>query len=216
LVIDRAFPDDTLNKRMIESGRADLAYAPVEDRGAAPARAAHARFHALAETHLSFIWRSLRRLGVPDAGVDDAVQKVFLIALRRLDDIQEGHERAFLFATAMHVAADVRRVLARTRTRERSDDDALDAAVDSAPTPDQAVDQKRARALLDEVLDAMDDDLRVVFVLFEIEGLTSPEIASLLGIPLGTAASRLRRSREHFHTIAKRVRTSVSRGGGDP
>ena len=44
----------------------------------------------------------------------------------------------------------------------------------------------------------MDDELRRVLVLFEIEELTSQQIAELLEIPLGTAKSRLRRARGEF------------------
>ena len=55
-----------------------------------------------------------------------------------------------------------------------------------------------ARKLPDPNLSTMDMDLRTTFVLFELEGLSTPEIAQLAEIPLGTAASRLRRAREHF------------------
>jgi RNA polymerase sigma-70 factor (ECF subfamily) len=68
--------------------------------------------------------------------------------------------------------------------------------------------------LLDEVLDAMTMDLRTVFVLFELEELPTAEIARLLEIPVGTAASRLRRAREEFHVLAKRVRARLSFRGG--
>ena len=50
----------------------------------------------------------------------------------------------------------------------------------------------------DEVLDVMPIDLRTVFVLFELEGMSTVEIAPVLGIPVGTASSRLRRAREEF------------------
>jgi RNA polymerase sigma-70 factor (ECF subfamily) len=197
---------------MIESGRLPYtAPASSEEEVSAPRDASSHRFRALAEANIDFIWRSLRRLGVPEPAVDDAVQQVFCIAHRRLEDIREGRECAFLFGTALHVAADIRRRLARAR--EHADEKALDAAVDGAPTPDQIIHEKQARALLDEVLEAMDEELRIVFVLFEIEAMTQPEIASLISIPVGTVASRLRRSREQFHAIAKRVRARALRCG---
>jgi RNA polymerase sigma-70 factor (ECF subfamily) len=48
------------------------------------------------------------------------------------------------------------------------------------------------------MLDQMPLDLRVVFVLYEIEELKMAEIATVVGIPQGTVASRLRRGRAHF------------------
>ena len=55
------------------------------------------------------------------------------------------------------------------------------------------------------VLRQMSDDLRTVFVLFEIEGMTVPEVAEVVGIPLGTAASRLRRAREKFRKVVRAI-----------
>ena len=166
----------------------------------------------LVAAHFDFIWRSLRRLGVPQAEVDDAAQKVFCVALRRAGDIADGSERAFLFTTALHIAADVQR--AQRRRREVSDDDALAQAVEPMCDAEELVDRKRARRILDDVLDVMNLDLRSVFVLAELEELTAREIAALLGLPVGTVSSRLRRARDEFRTIARRFRAR-SAGGAD-
>lgn len=186
-----------------------LAGPALEAKPAPDARAR--RVCALVAAHQDFIWRSLRRLGVPAAQVDDATQEVFCVAVRRLDDIDRARERSFLFGVAMRVASDARR--AHARSRERADQTAIDGAVATAKNPEGALQEQQDRALLDEALDALDDELRAVFVLFEIEGLTSPEIASLLGLALGTVASRLRRGRERFHEAASRLRARMERGG---
>ena len=78
------------------------------------------------------------------------------------------------------------------------------------PNAEQLLERRQARALLDQLLDEMPEDLRVVFVLFELEELSTPQIAELCALPIGTVASRLRRAREEFHAIAKRLR---ARGG---
>ncbi|MDX2091773.1 MAG: sigma-70 family RNA polymerase sigma factor [Kofleriaceae bacterium] len=67
--------------------------------------------------------------------------------------------------------------------------------IDLAPSPAEVADRQRARAVLDRILDAMDDDLRAVFVLYELEELTMSEIANTLELTPGTVASRLRRAR---------------------
>lgn len=146
-----------------------------------------------------FIWRLLRRLGVPPDNVSDAVQQVFLIAAERVDDIREASERAFLFGTAVRLSQTSRRRLAREVSHEEPD---LDAS--PLPGPEELSDQKRARELLDRVLEEMPLDVRTVFVLFELEGLTSPEIAQMVDVPLGTVASRLRRGRELFRQLVER------------
>src|SRR5262249_38628570 len=149
---------------------------------------------------------------VPEHLVDDATQQVFLIASNKLDRIPEGGERGFLFATVGNVAAHARRKLARGREQPYAEGH---EAIDAAPLADDVIAERQARKLLDEVLDALADDLRTVFVLYELEELSVPEIAELLRIPGGTVSSRLRRAREEFHKAAKRVRAqsaSLSRG----
>lgn len=172
------------------------------------------RLAALARENFHFIWRSLRRLGVSQGGVDDAAQQVFEVAARRLEEIEPGRERAFLFKTAVLVAAEATRKAAAHRARDGGDAvDELDAPL---PSPEEASDWLRRRLLLDRVLAAMPVELRVVFVLFELEELTMVEIARLLELPQGTVASRLRRAREAFHEEARRCRELASPKGGRP
>ena len=144
------------------------------------------------------VWRVVRRIGLPVEAADDATQQVFLVAAERLDDIAEGSERAFVFGTALRVARTFKRRLARELPSEEGDRNAS-----PLPRPDELADQKRAREVLDAVLQQMPADLRAVFVLFELEGMTTPEIAELFEIPVGTAASRLRRAREKFRERVK-------------
>ncbi len=165
------------------------------------------RVRALVRAHFGFVWRSALRLGLPEDAADDAAQQVFIVLARRIDDVEEGAEKSFLYRTTTHVVAELRRSHARRVARVRGgDDEELAAATDPDPGPDEALERKRARALLDTVLDQLDDDVRQVFVLFELEHLAVPEIARLLDIPEGTASSRLRRGREQFQKIADRLR----------
>ena len=177
----------------------------------APSQADLTRLARAASESFEFLWRVLRRLGVlPEAAVDDAVQRVFEIATRKAGRIPEGAERAFLFRTAVLVAAEERRRQRQSALRAGSDDPLeLESA---GPDPEHALSQRRDRALLDEALDALPEKLRTAFVLFELEGLTCAQIAVLLEIPPGTAASRLRLAREQFHTVARRLRAHYSRG----
>jgi RNA polymerase sigma-70 factor (ECF subfamily) len=163
----------------------------------------------LVHDHFDFIWRSLRRLGVPLQQTDDAAQKVFWIATQKLQGLDVERERSFLFAIALRVAADERRWLRRRREVAPS---SFEELRDSAPPPDELLEQRRARDLLDRILEEMPFDLRVVFVLFELEDMTMFEVAALLEIPNGTVASRLRRAREVFDQQVARFR--ARRTGG--
>ena len=172
------------------------------------------RLEAMARESFAFIWRSLRRLGVRESAVDDAAQKVFEIATRRLATIREGAERSFLFNTAVRVALEFRR---KEASRRETADGALDEIEDQALLPDETAEWKRRRQVLDGVFESMPIELRAVFVLFELEGMGTLDIAALLQIPRGTVASRLRRARQHFQEHVKRVRAGRNFGkGGKP
>lgn len=181
-----------------------------EPRLTAPLSAeAAARFRGLVDAYFDFIWRSLRGLGVPSAGLDDAAQQVFWVAAQKLAVIAPGSERSFLFQTARGIAANLHR--ARSRSRELLDENAIAALVDTAPNPEQLASSKQASELLALFLEALPEDLRTVFILFELEGVTTAEMAEMLDLPMGTVASRLRRGREEFQAAAKRFQ--ASRGG---
>ncbi len=169
-----------------------------------------ARLRAMVDESFTFIWRSLRGMGVPAASLDDAAQQVFWIAAQKLDTIVIGSERAFLFATARGVSANVRRAVARRR--EDFDEGAFAEMHDASPDPEAAAQKKQARQHLDRILSEMSEEMRTTFVLFELEELTSLEIAKLLSIPAGTVASRVRRARETFQRAVDKLR----REGGGP
>ncbi len=168
---------------------------------------ADARLRQLVDRHLDFVARVLRNLGTPDGDVDDAVQKTFLVLSDRLDGVRPGAEKAFLFQTAANVAAHVRRTLARRR--EVAEDRAPERS-EEVPSPEVLADRSRARVLLDQVLEALDDDARAVFVLYELEEMTMAEIATALELAPGTVASRLRRARSQFKDGIRRLQTRTA------
>lgn len=179
-------------------------------RSAPPAQAHEARVEAFVREHHAFAWRCLRRLGLSPADADDAAQRVFVIATTRYDEIAAGAERAFLFRTAAHVAAKARRSLGRRR--ESLQADSSDER-DDVPGADELVDQRRARQLLDSVLSELPPDLAAVIILFEIEGLTSAEVALALDLRPGTVASRLRRARAEIERRVTRHLAKVRHQG---
>jgi RNA polymerase sigma-70 factor (ECF subfamily) len=180
----------------------------AEDAPAVVGAGDQARLRAMVGEHFDFIWRALARMGIPRTEIADSAQQVFLVASRRLPSIAVGSERSFLIGTALRVASDVRRTLGR---RREVPEDEGDEPTSPVPPPDELAHQRQLRAVLDGVLAAMPDDLRVVFVLFELEEMSTPEIAALLEIPVGTAASRLRRAREAFDRLVARIPTGGQR-----
>jgi RNA polymerase sigma-70 factor (ECF subfamily) len=151
----------------------------------------------------------LRRLGVPEGAVEDAAQKVMWVIAEKIDDIVPGREKTFLFGVALRVAQATRREC--HKWRENTDEHLLLEAPAAGLDPGEELDERRARALLDGLLASMPLDLRTVFILYELEELTMAEIARTLDIPNGTVASRLRRARESFEALARRLQARQAR-----
>jgi RNA polymerase sigma-70 factor (ECF subfamily) len=158
----------------------------------------------LYETHFDFVWRSLRRLGVPNADVADAIQEVFLTVHRKLGEF-EGRCKVstWLFQIAYGVAR-TRRRKAHVR-REVLDGTEFDELAEASGSPEDALSHQRDIELLDRVLDSMSLEQRAVFMLFEIEELSCEQIAQLLEIPLGTVYSRLRLGRTAFYRALRQI-----------
>jgi RNA polymerase sigma-70 factor, ECF subfamily len=169
------------------------------------------RLRRMVDTYVDFVARVLRNAGTPEADIDDDVQRTFIAVANRLDDIRAGAEKTFLLQTALRVAAHARRTVARRREVQS---EVAPEVVDPTATPDQLMDQYRARQMLDNVLDGMSLDLRTVFVLYEFEELNMAEIAGVLGIPRGTVASRLRRARLDFHERVRALEGAANAEAG--
>ncbi|AKV02043.1 RNA polymerase sigma factor RpoE [Labilithrix luteola] len=157
-----------------------------------------------------FVWRAALRLGVAETMVEDVVQEIFLVIHRRLPEF-EGRSslKTWIFGIALRVVRLHRRTVMRRRLDARSRAEDVDPAALPDRTdcgPDAALARRQAMALLSAVLDELDDELREVFVLADIEGLTVPEIAEALATNANTVYSRLRTARKAFEQGLARAR----------
>jgi RNA polymerase sigma-70 factor (ECF subfamily) len=172
-----------------------------------PPQVQRERFDALYREHFDFVFRNLRRLGVPEATVDDALQDVFLVVLRRIDGFQAGtHAKAWLFAIALRVAGNYRRALGRRGITAPLAPDALASA---QLGPFDRLSRNEAARVLHAFLESLDPDKRAVFVMAELEQMTAPEIAVALSANANTVYSRLRAARIAFEQLLGGMR-------GDP
>jgi len=154
------------------------------------------RFHALYREHFDFVFRNLRRLGVPSASVDDALQEVYLVVLRRIGDFDEGSSpRAWLFAIALRVAGNFRRTQRRRGDVVPLSEPSIEG---SWPSPFDDLARAEAGRVLHEFLDTLGDAKRGVFVMAELEHMTAPEIAHALSLNVNTVYSRLQAARQEF------------------
>ena len=170
---------------------------PTEVDPAVRLLGASARLQAMFDAHHAMVWRILRRYGLDADAAADIGQQAYLVALERIADIRPGSERAFLVGTALRLARSSGRKTARLQ---------LETSLDQQlPAVGQPESQAIVLELLDRVLSQLDPTLVEVFMLFDVEGFSAPEIARALGIPAGTVASRVRRAREEFRLVVSRL-----------
>jgi RNA polymerase sigma-70 factor (ECF subfamily) len=155
--------------------------------------------------HAAFVASFLARIGIDRPELDDVVQEVFMIAHRR-GGFQAGPARptTWLADIAIRVAANRRR--ARRRARVAPDEEKVARQAAGDPTPVEAIDARRSLDRVQRALEAVDEDKRAVFVLYELEGESCEAIAAGLGIPIGTVYSRLHAARKKFTRAYERLR----------
>lgn len=171
-------------------------------------RSLEERLQRIACEEYDFIWRSLRRFGVRPPETDDAAQQVFVILASKLRNVEPGKERSYLFSLVMKVASNVRR---RSATRREVSEEDSELSPSVLPSVEAEHDRAVGRAMLDAILAKMPDERRAAFVLVELEELPMVEAAGILGVPVGTIASRVGRAREDIRAAIARLR---ARGQG--
>ena len=160
------------------------------------------------DAHGDFVWRVLARSGVRDADLRDATQEVFIVVARKHDERnRESSLTTWLYGVAVRVAANYRR---KAHRRHEELTDALpETARDSDANdgdPERAFANEEARLRLAAILDELPPEQRIVFMMFELDEKTCPEIAETLGIPLGTVYTRLRLARVRFEESVAKAR----------
>jgi len=170
-------------------GRGEVEWAPVPSGpDSAPS------FAQVYEDFASFVWRSMRRLGVPPGDVEDAAQEVFVVIHRKLPEFAgRSSLKTWCFGICLRVASDWRK---KAHVRKETVLDEAPERTTSGETPIRGIAQQQARAKLHAMLEKLDEDKRTVFVLFDLEQVPMQEVADSVGVPLQTAYARLYAARK--------------------
>jgi RNA polymerase sigma-70 factor, ECF subfamily len=189
-------------------GAAARALSQPESVGSFEPRPSPPAFAEVYESCAKLVWRNLRRLGVPDAALEDAAQDVFLVVHRRLPEF-EGRSslRTWMFGIVLRVAARHRRKAHGLAVREAPIPNELSHAL-SAPAQDGPFERtlhRQATELLQRVLEGFDDERRALLIMVDLEQTSVAEAAEALEINLNTAYSRLRAARRAFETELSRL-----------
>ncbi len=162
-------------------------------------------FQRLLERHEARVMRTLRLMGIPSRDREDVAQEVFLRVFRSLNGFRPGGSFAgWIYRTAVHAAHDYRLRHARAPAVFLSEETA--ERPDEAPGPAEAARARELRRRLQGALEALSDRERAVFVLREVEGLETGQVARILGITRVTV-------RRHLGLARKRLQAWLSERG---
>jgi len=155
------------------------------------------------EKHRGRLSSVLRRSGIGSGDAEDVIQEAFCVLFRRLAEVPERAERAFLTTTALRLAGDRRRSVWHGIISQEASPDDWDGACDDGP--ETHYERQWARRRLDAVLGALPDEERSAYLLVEAEAMSRQEAAELLGVPAGTVASRLSRARARIEALVREL-----------
>lgn len=172
-------------------------------------------FRTLFESEYTYVRTSIRRLGVRERELPDLIHDVFFAVHRKLSDFDRTKPvRPWLFGITFRVVVGHKRKLGYRR-EELAASDSLDP-VDETPGIDQQIEDEERRQMVHEALNYLDDAMRAVFVMHELDDLAMKDIALALDLPLNTAYSRLRLAREDFRHAVERIVRRRSRAAFAP
>jgi RNA polymerase sigma-70 factor, ECF subfamily len=126
----------------------------------------------------------------------DATQEAFFKAFRSLRTFKPGAKfSTWIFAIAYHGCCD------RLSRRKRYSGEELPERADAAPGPERQVIALDEAARLRAAIDALPEKYRTVVTLFHLQGRQYEEIASVLGLPMGTVKTHLFRAKEQLRRL---------------
>jgi RNA polymerase sigma-70 factor (ECF subfamily) len=188
----------------IETGGGVDEDAPAPGPGDAPVPKQVLSFETVYGQYFDFVWSSARRLGIQPAEIEDLIQEVFMVIHAKLHTIEKQESlRSWIYGVVRRIASSHRRA-ARGYTNSSADASGDGEALSREPTPLEQTERNAGLQLLMALLDELDEPKREIFSLVDVEDLSVPEAAEVLGIPLNTAYSRLRGARQSFEEVLAR------------
>lgn len=182
----------------------DAADYPVDDATASLVRSAQQgdrrAFRALYERLHRRVFRTAVRLLGDRVRAEDAVQDVFIMLYKRLDEFDfRSSFSTWVYRITVNACYAVMRKQERRGKYHASDRDLDETTVAFAGEgPDTAMSREEIRHYLEKGISHLSPDLRATFVLRQMERLSYREIGQVLDVAPGTVASRLARARDQL------------------
>ncbi len=161
-------------------------------------------FKILCERHSDAIYRFAHSILANQADAEDATQEVLLRLWNSLPKLYPFNLRAWLLQTTRHYCLDQIRRRKQLAAPMLLDDEVMAEQPDEqAVNPSVAAESSSRLDQARKLLLKLPENLRSVFVLYEVNGLRYREIADVLGMPINSVKVYLLRARERLSILAK-------------
>ncbi len=126
----------------------------------------------------------------------DATQEAFFKAYRSLRTFKPGSKfSTWIFAIVYHACCD------RLARRKRYSNEEMPERADGSPTPEQSAIAGDEARRLRAAIEALPEKYRTVITLYHLQGKQYDEIATVLGLPMGTVKTHLFRAKEQLRRL---------------
>ena len=161
-----------------------------------------AAFTQLVEKYEPKVYRLAKHITQNDEDAEDVLQEAFLKAYSHLPSFQ-GQSKFYTWIVRIAVNEALMKLRKRKSDRSVSLDEPQDTGEDTVAReiavweddPEQKYSREELRSILDKSIDSLKPSFRTVFVLRDIEELSTEETADALGISIPAVKSRLLRAR---------------------
>lgn len=191
------------------AGAPDSSEAELVDRAR---RGDGAAFGLLISRYERRVYRMARQITQNDEDSEDVLQETFLKAFEHLDSFQ-GNSKFYTWLTRIAVNESLMKLRKRKSDRTVSMDENIET--DEEPivreiavwddTPELRYGQEEMRRILESAIDSLKPIFRTVFVLRDVEELSTEETAEVLGLSIAAVKSRLLRARLQLREKLTRV-----------
>lgn len=168
-------------------------------------------FEELVDRHRMAVYRLARSVTGNHHDADDAAQETFLRLYRSLASYDPGRPfKPWLKRIAYNTSLNTVRA-GRSRSRNLVEGD-LPEVADQAPRQSERMEARQSAAKVDHVVQNLPSELRATLLLRAVEGMSYRDIATAMGVKIGTVMSRLSRAREQVMNVLEPVGSVAQRG----
>lgn len=168
------------------------------------------RYRYLVQLYKNKIYSYSRYMLKNKMDADDVTQEVLIRIWNNIDSFNLFAAKSWIMKTTNNLCIDYLRRRTIQLKRETEIDDFFEETIASKKSKDNPFDIAHSSMMYEKVkcaIEKLPEDLRRIFVLYEINGLKYKEISKALDLPLNTVKVYLLRARKHLQTKLKNYKT---------